>query len=452
MKILAGAIVGVLLLGKYASAVSRSTSSIREQCVVAKLLQTIALCSAQGDGDDFQQGIGISPPWGRPALSAHKHRSGPYISPDKGLVYNGDSPACTTPLEYLNDILCVYVYPEFHNNRGLAIFTTPTLATEFSQRVKSVSASLAERSATLNIPSQHYTVKSLPKRGLGALALNNTSPSTLLTQTTPILLVHSDNNPTTFDRESHLRLAISLLPHRTRHAFHSLARIYHNPSVSHQDTVKANTFAIDIAGSQHLALFPEPSRFNHDCAPNAMYQVDSLLLTHTVHTTRELTVDEEITISYLDPFSPAASRKAYLQDAFGFECTCRRCADPVADDAKLAEIRRLEAILGDWDTQPRESESGQPQWYDYTDLAEELIALYEGMGLQGFMNTAYGHAALAYNSVGESGRATMYARRALEVARIRHGTKKGGSRAVGVWEEFLEDGAWKHWSWRRRMG
>ena len=438
------AIVGAYLLANVNYTTGYTIAILQQQCPRSELLlSSVQSCTQEDDGSEIIELLKLSYNSPSKILSSTEGTEKVWISHSTGLAHTGDQPACAPHLVSLHDILCIYVYPSFYNNRGLAIFTTPSLATEFTQRAKAIDSELTSRpDPALNKHSPDYVVTPLPNRGLGAIATTSIPIGTPLTKTTPILIVHSDNTPT-FDREKFLRLAVSLLPADTRSAFNGLARIYNDPRVTHQDAIKANSFAIDIAGVQHLAVFPEPSRFNHDCAPNAMYHVDSLALTHTVHATRPIAEGDEITVSYLDPFSPGAARHDFLQSAFGFACSCQRCVEAERDDAQIAEIQRLESILGNWDA--RES----VQWFDYTDMAEDLIDLYQRRGLEGFMNTAFGHAALAYNSVGESGRATMYARKALDVAKIRHGKK--GSRAVGVWEEFLEDGAWKHWSWSRRV-
>ncbi|ETN44820.1 uncharacterized protein HMPREF1541_09695 [Cyphellophora europaea CBS 101466] len=424
-----------------------STTLLRRQCPTAELLlSSIQSCIGDAEGSEIFEQVEGCIQQQRQVEPSQSETQDVWISQQTGLAYNGTTPACTSHFEHLNDILCVYAYPEFHNNRGIAIFTTPTLANEFRQRVGIISAQLSTTpQAHLNALSTDYAVSALEGRGFGALATTDLSTGTLLTTTTPILVVHNAPSTPSFDRESYLRLAISLLPPTTQSHFLSLARIYHDPRVTHQDIVKANAFALDIGGTSHLALFPEPSRFNHDCAPNAMYRVDSLSLLHEVHIVSggKVDVGQELTISYLDPFLSVRERHDYLLEAFGFECRCRRCLEGEEDDAAMAEIKRLEGLLGDW------SAASAVQWFEYTDMAERVIELYERRGLQGFMNTAYGHAALAYNAVGESGRATMYARKALDVARWRHGQR--GSRAVEVWEEFLDMGAWKHWSWRRRM-
>jgi hypothetical protein len=363
-----------------------------------------------------------------------------------GLLQTQHGPACTTHLDYLNDKLCVYSFPDFRDGRGISFFTTPPLAEQISVRISTIEHGLTTQSnLDLRHETNHFEVRALPNKGLGAIAAAKIRPGTRITNINPVLLVHSDNNPTPFDRETFLRLAMAQLAPSTQNHFLSLAKIYHDPKVSHQDVVKANAFALPIGGVEHLALFPEAARFNHDCAPNAIYSIDIETLTHAVYATRPIGEGEEITVSYLDPFQLAEHRRRWLKDAFGFECSCRRCSQTDKDDAMIGEIREIEALLGEW-----ESEPGMVPWYEYSDNAERLLELYERMGLHGFMNTAYGHAALAYNSVGESGRATMYARRALEAARLRHG-KDNGSRAVTVWQEFLDGGAWKHWSFRKRV-
>ena len=369
-------------------------------------------------------------------------------SPKSGIPGHSSNtePMCTYHLEHIDDKLCVYAYPGFDNDRGISIFTTPTIAKVFEPRLGGLVNSDQDTTPTkipLNTLHTSLDLQTLPNRGLGLIATSPILAGTLLSQSHPILLVHNKPTPRPYIREPHLLYAVSILSPETQHLFNNLARSHPDlPNVHAQDIIKTNTFAIDIEGQAHLAIFPEASRFNHDCAPNAMYSIDHMAFSHTVHATRDIAAGEEVTIAYIEPFSDFAWRQNELSEAFGFSCTCQRCTHPAADDAILTEIRTLEAELGDWDTLPTE-DSGPA-----TEKAEHLIELYQKLKLEGFMNTAYGHAALAFNSVGVSERATMYARKALNVAKWRHGNT--GSRAVGVWEEFLEEGARMHWSWNRR--
>jgi hypothetical protein len=102
-------------------------------------------------------------------------------------------------------------------------------------------------------------------------------------------------------------------------------------------------------------------------------------------------------------------------------------------------------VLGDWDdhsTAPASTSTPSIK------QAENLIRQYLSLGLEGFLDYAYGHAALMYNSVGSVRGARKYAKLAAESARLKYGPE---SADVGVWRA-LEADVMGHWSWmvRRR--
>jgi hypothetical protein len=80
-------------------------------------------------------------------------------------------------------------------------------------------------------------------------------------------------------------------------------------------------------------------------------------------------------------------------------------------------------------------------------VVEELLALYRQDGLEGFMDMAYGFAALAYSAVGNKEKALRYAEKAQEAIIMKDGVWTTNWR---VWEEFRE-GVEGHWSWKRRV-
>ena len=47
-------------------------------------------------------------------------------------------------------------------------------------------------------------------------------------------------------------------------------------------------------------VFPEISRMNHDCRPNADYYFDPQTFTHNIHAVRPIMPGEEITVSYIE--------------------------------------------------------------------------------------------------------------------------------------------------------
>lgn len=78
---------------------------------------------------------------------------------------------------------------------------------------------------------------------------------------------------------------------------------------------------------------------NHSCSPNCwMYFSGNKL---QIRTLRDIEVDEELTISYLELDSPSAKRKAYLKEHYFFNCNCIRCENSPPEDKKISGIRCL---------------------------------------------------------------------------------------------------------------
>ncbi|EUC30627.1 hypothetical protein COCCADRAFT_39160 [Bipolaris zeicola 26-R-13] len=200
----------------------------------------------------------------------------------------------------INDKLCVYTDTSFAQNRGISIFTTPSLAKDFASLPAFRDAS-ALVSQSINKPTDTYHATSIPGKGIGMLASRPLKFGERVTAYTPAFLAYLESELSTLDREALWRTAIEQLPAELKEKFLGLATVYGDPRVQIQDIVKANTFQVLLNGVNHLAVWPETSRLNHACAPNAQYVIDTDLLSHTVRITRPIAKGEEITISCIHP-------------------------------------------------------------------------------------------------------------------------------------------------------
>jgi hypothetical protein len=79
-------------------------------------------------------------------------------------------------------------------------------------------------------------------------------------------------------------------------------------------------------------------------------------------------------------------------------------------------------------------------------MAEQLLRIHRDQGLEGFMDVAYGFAALAWNAVGDVGKAVFYAEKAQEAILMKDGRWAPNLR---IWREMLGDPE-GHWSFGRR--
>jgi hypothetical protein len=103
----------------------------------------------------------------------------------------------------------------------------------------------------------------------------------------------------------------------------------------------------------------------------------------------------------------------------------------------LAEITSLQQILSDWSAGSTAT----------TKKAKKLIRLCQEEGLHGFLDSAYGHAVLAYNAIGDAKEAVKYAKLAAEAVALKDGPQAADFK---MWNELMINPE-GHWSWRWRL-
>ncbi|OQV03011.1 SET domain-containing protein [Cladophialophora immunda] len=429
-----------LLTPIVAASTLEAASALEERPIIESESAAEAGDSALGDGllhGSGQAGLDDDDDDDDADSSNDEHSTAPDYSPWS------HKPVCTDFLDELGDQLCVYTDATFSNGRGISIFTTPPIAQEFASLLPFQDpTALSSRGINLDddVDRPWYTTP-IPGKGVGMLATRALQRGDLITAYTPYLLAHMENVLSTSERERFLRIAVDQLPAASRDVYLSLAKIYGEPSVVVQDVVKANAFEMQVGGQMHLAVFPEASRMNHACGPNAQYYLSPTLLTHFVHAVRPIAQGEEVTISYAPPLRLHADRQQYLQSTFHFACTCARCthtaARPLEDADKATEdMIALQWALSQWTANSTAS----------VKKAEMLVALYRQEGLDAFLDDAYGHAALTYNAAGSARGAKKYAKLAAEAARLKYGPD---AEAAREWDRIVKDPT-VHSSWRRR--
>ena len=172
-------------------------------------------------------------------------------------------PTCTDIIPSINEPLCIYTNSTFSNNRGISIFTTPSLSKHFA----SLPAFRTLLPKDINSPTDVYHTREISGKGIGILASRPLSFGDRITAHTPAFIAYLESSLSTLEREKIWRLAISQLPEELRERFLGLSTVYGDERVRVQDIVKANTFQLEVGGVRHLAVWPETSRLNHGCAP-----------------------------------------------------------------------------------------------------------------------------------------------------------------------------------------
>eukprot|EP00240_Pyramimonas_obovata_P006056 CAMPEP_0118947288 /NCGR_PEP_ID=MMETSP1169-20130426/45738_1 /TAXON_ID=36882 /ORGANISM="Pyramimonas obovata, Strain CCMP722" /LENGTH=338 /DNA_ID=CAMNT_0006893471 /DNA_START=157 /DNA_END=1173 /DNA_ORIENTATION=+ len=80
-------------------------------------------------------------------------------------------------------------------------------------------------------------------------------------------------------------------------------------------------------GACGTGVYLLPSFFNHSCDPNVDVEFPENNSTMTLRTRRDVTVGEELYITYIDASAAAGMRQKELQWGYGFVCQCSRCVE-----------------------------------------------------------------------------------------------------------------------------
>ncbi|KAL2883715.1 hypothetical protein SGCOL_000861 [Colletotrichum sp. CLE4] len=197
-----------------------------------------------------------------------------------------------------------------------------------------------------------FIVRQAIGKGLGVFASRSIATGQrILTDQALLTITSSDSN--SILRQAHLLsaagrdslLSLSINPSKSS-VFSWLESIWRSKSAP-QDTVSNHTI-LNIfrnnnfnIGNQTQALFPRVARLNHSCVPNAQGNFNKDLNAFTIHATRKIEPEEEITISYLDEhLGLRQSRQTALHDGYGFTCGCSACSSTTSSEA--GEVRRAE--------------------------------------------------------------------------------------------------------------
>jgi hypothetical protein len=107
---------------------------------------------------------------------------------------------------------------------------------------------------------------------------------------------------------------------------------------------QTNCIPLGSGAAEKAGLFALTCRINHSCpgAANAHYVWREDLGSALVFAMRPIAPGEEITVTYNDGYLPLAQRRTYLQNTFGFVCTCDACANSCEEiDERLRRIQSL---------------------------------------------------------------------------------------------------------------
>ena len=204
-------------------------------------------------------------------------------------------------------------------------------------------------------------------KALGAVSLRDINRGEVIITDTPLVVW-----PQSLSSEQVQGLVSALNP-RARKAFESLANA--KPDDKSLDPLLAiratNGFAVslpeipsDIAATSTLQrdlesrqpdtasfVFPNISRINHSCLPNADHAIDWTTLRMSIYATIDIPIDTEISIEYTAGLiqKSRVQRRDILNKSFGFTCGCPACSlsenDGRASDQRRKEVDQLVGLI-----------------------------------------------------------------------------------------------------------
>ncbi|KAI2615974.1 hypothetical protein GGR54DRAFT_610661 [Hypoxylon sp. NC1633] len=111
-----------------------------------------------------------------------------------------------------------------------------------------------------------------------------------------------------------------------------------------EDVLRTNAFSYALADEPHMALYPDVSRVNHACRPNAFIRFTPMSLAVSIVALKDIEAGEEISITYVPMGKTREERQAALQK-WGFNCTCALCtaskAEIAASDYRREKIKAM---------------------------------------------------------------------------------------------------------------
>lgn len=171
------------------------------------------------------------------------------------------------------------------------------------------------------------------------------------------------------------------------------------------------------------AVFPRISRLNHSCMPNAQGNFNEALGRFTVHATRDIVADEELTINYLPEHGSAReTRQNQLQAGYGFACECPAC-DVTSTKGRESEQNRLAVHekLRHYAEEASNGDTADPE--AELRMTQTLIALFEDERLVGReLSSMYLAAGKLNEALGRHEAALHCVERGLDIDRACLGT------------------------------
>jgi hypothetical protein len=348
------------------------------------------------------------------------------------------------PTEICAGIYCLFSNRDLARGRGMVMIST---AQNF-QRLKRIDKQVSAPQYNTHVHPPPFYLEADPEGGERMVANQTIRRGTALTLWTPVLLLQANffNETSEADQTRLLDGAIQLLPDATRNKLMTQVDKYTDGNL--KKFITLHPFESDLGTSvpgsdhgKHTVCYPEAVAYRHDCRPNVAFYIDSQ---HAIQSTvvRKVQPGEQLTISYINPFKPRSERRKTVEDWRGTPCSCSHCMaggnllDLAKSDTRINELSTIEAELKDPDSKSVN-----------TAMIARFLELFAEDRLQVKLADAYQLAALNYNNLGFSKRATKYANLAVQAGYIEHGPDSNDAIAMRILANYPTE----HYSYRARI-
>ncbi|KAI0006309.1 SET domain-containing protein [Xylariaceae sp. FL0662B] len=315
------------------------------------------------------------------------------------------SPECLQSRKTPEAKYCVFTNSQ-HGNQGVSIVTTPETAANSVDMLNDSGYSSYARLLRNRSDGDSYKIVDIPGKGKGVIATRLIERSeTIMRDWASVLIDLSFPKSVKRSQGYHLlhRAADQLLdPDK-------LLRLSHTNAIAAdivEDVVRTNAFS----WYPHMAVYPEVSRINHACKPNAFIRFSPTSLAVSIVATRRIDPGEEINISYVTMGQTRDQRQASLSH-WGFNCTCNLCsaskAEIAASDYRRSKIDKMRQEV----YQAIEARDGAKA----VKLTHEILELLHIEELEALYSAQYEILARLYWKAKDTKKATEYAQLSLDV-------------------------------------
>ncbi|KAI0114404.1 hypothetical protein GGR51DRAFT_443269 [Nemania sp. FL0031] len=299
---------------------------------------------------------------------------------------------------------CVYSNSR-HGYQGISIITKPKTAADSAGMLNEEFPG----GHSVNNTTPSYAIVDIPQKGKGVVATRKISRAEAFMSdwATVVLDLSFPKAMQQHIGHQYLHLAADQLSNPDKVL--ELGRSSTKAIDIMEDILGTNAFSYTLGGDSHMALYPEVSRINHACKPNAFVRFSPTSFDVKVVAFRDIEIGEEISISYIPMNHPREKRQRDLL-RWGFECKCSLCAasktEIAASDYRREKIASLQENVM--------KAIGELDGTTAVRAAYEILTLVKAEDIPTMVASQYEVLARLFWKAGDTETATKYAQQSLD--------------------------------------